>query len=420
MSKDPASPEATTPEVLTKLRGGLPKIIDTSEALQVAIDTLSASSAPVGIDTERAQGYRYGSGAWLVQLRREDVGTFLIDPHALPDLASLGAVLDSMWILHAADQDLVALEQLGMVPTEIFDTEIAARLMGFERFSLQAVCEQTLGVTLAKMHQNENWSVRPLPPDWLRYAAMDVELLPELHAEMSSQLHKMGRWEWAVEEFEHERTHPIVPRANRWENLKDLGRLRSGKQLALARELWTVRESIAQETDLAPTRILSNRAILDAATAEPTSRRQLISLPEFRRPRPRQYRDEWWNAVRRANGLTQSEYPSMSLLEPDLNEAPPLRHWKKLKPSAVPRLHAMRELVANAVTPYKIDPEVLLLPKLQRKITWHPLTSRSDDGRFEELQQRLLAGEARRWQLELLSKSFRENPKLMEVLSSGK
>ena len=405
------------PRLLTTLRDGLPELVDTPERLNDAIIALSNSSRPVGIDTERAQGYRYGSGAWLVQLRRSDVGTFLIDPRPLPDLTSLGRELDSTWILHAADQDLVALAELGMAPKRIFDTEIAARLLGFDRFSLRAVCERVLDVTLEKAHQNENWSVRPLPADWLRYAAMDVELLPELHERMEQQLRTAGRWEWAREEFEHERTHPIVVRENRWENLKGIGRLRTQKQLAIARELWRRRESLAQETDLAPTRILSNQGIIDAALADPHTRRQLISLPEFRRPRPRQYRDEWWNALRRVQGLTAAEMPSRHDLDPDPNEVPALRHWKKNRPHAVQRLNALREIVASTAKPLQIDPEILLLPRLQRHLAWTPLSGGSEQYAREELQQRLIAGEARRWQRDLLEEAFEEHPNLVQAMT---
>src|SRR5690606_18171687 len=135
----------------------------TPDALARAIARLAAGHGPVAVDAERASGYRYTQRAYLVQLRREGAGTVLIDPIPFDDLSELGqAISDEEWVLHAASQDLPCLAELGLRPRRLFDTELAARLAGFERVGLATLTEQLLGYTLDKHHSAADWSTRPL------------------------------------------------------------------------------------------------------------------------------------------------------------------------------------------------------------------------------------------------------------------
>src|SRR4030095_12945005 len=111
------------------------------------------------------------------------------------------ALAEGEWVLHAASQDLACLAELGMKPRRLFDTELAARLAGFERVGLAALTEQLLGFTLEKHHSAADWSTRPLPQAWLSYAALDVELLVELRDALAAELIAQGKDEWAAEEF---------------------------------------------------------------------------------------------------------------------------------------------------------------------------------------------------------------------------
>ncbi len=113
------------PELIAQPRGGTPAVIDTQKNLEAAARALSAGSTPIALDVERAQGFRYGSDPYLVQIRREDVGTFLIDTHALPDLSVLQPGVEDVWLLHDCLQDLPNLRQVGLRPSALFDTEIA-------------------------------------------------------------------------------------------------------------------------------------------------------------------------------------------------------------------------------------------------------------------------------------------------------
>ena len=195
---------------------GVPPVITTAAELADVVEAFAAGTGPVAVDAERASGYRYGQRTYLVQLRREGAGTALIDPSALPDLSSLSdALVGVEWVLHAASQDLPGLVEQGMRPSRIFDTELGARLLGLERVGLAAVVAELLGVGLAKEHSAVDWSTRPLPPEWLRYAALDVEVLIELRAVMADRLAEAGKAEWAAQEFEAVRLTPPPAPADR-------------------------------------------------------------------------------------------------------------------------------------------------------------------------------------------------------------
>ena len=149
---------------------GVPDVVRTPEALAAATAALAAGHGPVAIDTERAHGFRYSGRAYLIQLRREDAGTVLVDPIAFAgddERAHLGALADALgdaeWIVHAATQDLPCLAEVDLLPRRLFDTELGGRLLGLPRVSLGALTEQALGKSLAKEHSASDWSRRPLP-----------------------------------------------------------------------------------------------------------------------------------------------------------------------------------------------------------------------------------------------------------------
>src|SRR5579872_5274239 len=160
---------------------GVPPVVDSERGLLEAARAIAAGEGPVALDAERASGYRYGQRAYLVQLRREGAGTMLIDPIACPDLSGVDTALTGVEaVLHAALQDLPCLAEVGYRPLLVFDTELAARLLGYPRVALGTMLEEVLGYRLAKEHSAADWSVRPLPAEMLKYAALDVEVLTDL------------------------------------------------------------------------------------------------------------------------------------------------------------------------------------------------------------------------------------------------
>ena len=262
---------------------GIPPVIDTVAGLERAAAAAAAGSGPAAIDTERASGFRYGQRAFLVQLRREGVGTVLIDPEATGSLAVLGEALSGVeWVLHAATQDLPSLRALGMEPDRLFDTELGGRIAGLRRVGLAAETEELLGYTLAKEHSAVDWSKRPLPRDWLNYAALDVEMLIQLRWAMEELLREKGKLDWALQEFEAVRTaEPAPPRQDPWRRTSGINKVKGRRQLTALRGLWEERERLAQHKDVAPGRLLPDAALVAAAAAMPRTVPQLLDTPGF-------------------------------------------------------------------------------------------------------------------------------------------
>src|SRR5262245_44674374 len=239
-------------EPLLEPRDGLPPLVASAAALEAAIRKLAAGSGPVAVDAERASGFRYGHRAFLVQFRRYGAGTVLIDPVACPDLSGVDAALaGTESVLHAAGQDLPCLTDLGFRPRRLFDTELAGRLLGYPRVGLGTLVEEVLGLSLEKTHSAADWSTRPLPQEWLRYAALDVAVLVELRDSLAEQLAEHGKTAWAEQEFAAVlAAKPPPPRPDPWRRTSGIHRVRSRRSLAIVRELWLERDQIARRRDI--------------------------------------------------------------------------------------------------------------------------------------------------------------------------
>ncbi len=259
-----ASEAIPAPVPLLEPREGIPPVTASPQDLAAVVAAFAAGTGPVAVDAERASGYRYGQRAYLVQLRRAGAGTALIDPIACGDLSALGDVLaDAEWVLHAATQDLPCLYEIGMRPTRLFDTELAGRLAGFARVGLGPMVENVLGFALEKGHSAVDWSTRPLPDPWLRYAALDVELLVDLRDALEEELREQGKLDWALQEFAAiAAAPPPAPRVDPWRRTSGMHKVRRRRQLGAVRELWTARDEIAQGRDVSPGRVLTDAAIV--------------------------------------------------------------------------------------------------------------------------------------------------------------
>ena len=381
---------------LVEPREGVPDPVTTPAALTIAIERLAAGTGPVAVDAERASGYRYGQRAYLVQLRRRGSGTFLVDPVPLPDLTALGAAIgNAEWVLHAASQDLPCLAELGMHPDQLFDTELAGRLLGYDKVGLGAMVESQLGLTLEKGHSAADWSTRPLPHSWLAYAALDVEVLVELRDLLEAQLADSGKLDWAREEFAAvAAAPPAAPRAEPWRRTSGIHRVRGRRALATVRALWEARDLLARQRDIAPGRVLPDSAIVAAATANPATAQELSALPVFSgRQQLRQLR-RWFGAVAAARELPEAELP-LSAVPSDA--PPPPNRWADRDPDAAARLAAARAALGVLSAAHSIPVENLLSPDLVRRLAWQPPSELSGAA----VAAGLTAGGARRWQVTL-------------------
>jgi ribonuclease D len=401
MSTDALEPEAAEAEArelrpLDAPSQGVPPVLGDPGALAAAVEALRRGTGPVAVDAERASGHRYGQRAFLVQLRRAGAGTLLLDPAALPDLSSVGAVLaDTEWVLHAATQDLPCLADVGMRPRRLFDTELGSRLAGLQRVGLAAVVEELLGLSLAKEHSAVDWSIRPLPEPWLRYAALDVEVLAELRDVLAAELDRQGKLGWALEEFAAiAATAPTAPRHDPWRRTSGMHRIRTRRQLAILRELWLARDALAQEQDVSPGRIIPDSSVVEAAIVAPQTKRALTGMTTFTGRGSRRYIEVWADAVRRALDLPEEELPPLHL---STEGPPPARVWPDRDPTAAARLAGARAAVSAVAAEHTLPVENLLSPDIVRRLCWSPPPSADEAAVRAFLAQR----GARNWQIEL-------------------
>ena len=301
-------------------------------------------------------------------------------------------------MLHAASQDLPGLAEQQMVPDEVFDTELAARLLGMPRVGLAAVVADTLGLGLAKEHSAVDWSTRPLPPDWLRYAALDVEVLVEVRDVLAGRLEAAGKAEWARQEFEAVRTAPPpAPRVDPWRRTSGVHAVRTTRGLAVVRSLWQARDADARRRDISPGRVLPDAAIVAAAQALPRSVAELVALKPFAGKGTRRRAEQWFAAIDEALAVPERELPP--LRGPGTPGPPPPRVWGDRDPAAAARLAAARAVIAEAAKAHHVPPENLLQPDLLRRTCWSP----PEPLDRAALHEALPAGGARPWQVELLA-----------------
>ncbi|MGI8665989.1 MAG: HRDC domain-containing protein [Jatrophihabitans sp.] len=402
---DQARPEPVV-EQLRAPREGTPAPLRTAAELAAAAARLAGGTGPVAIDAERASGYRYSQRAYLVQLRRAGAGTVLIDPIELPDLSSIDAALaDAEWILHAATQDLPCLAELGMSPRRLFDTELVGRLLGSERVALGTMLEQYLGISLEKGHSAADWSTRPLPHDWLVYAALDVELLIELRDVLLVELRQAGKLAWAEQECEailH--APPAPPRADPWRRTSGIHGLRNRRQLALVRSLWQARDRLAAERDVAPGRTLPDAAIIAAVRSNPQQETDLSALDVFHGPRQRRLAGYWFGALAEGRAVAEDDLPLLSQGAGDPDAMPAQSRWRDKDPAAAVRLAACKEIVAAVAEQQQVVSQNLMAGDVIRRLAWRsvdPLTEATVRDRLAELG-------ARDWQVGLLAAGLTE------------
>ncbi|GAA4545717.1 ribonuclease D [Pseudonocardia xishanensis] len=394
---DPQHDDAESgPSAVPLLRpaDGLPEVVGDRAGLDRTVAALAAGTGPIAVDAERASGFRYSQRAYLVQLRRAGSGSALVDPVPLGgDLSGLAAAMDGPeWVLHAASQDLPCLAEAGLRPASLFDTELAGRLAGLPRVGLGPLTERMLGLALEKGHGAADWSRRPLPEDWLVYAALDVEVLVELRDVLADLLEEQGKLAWAYEEFEAVRTAgPPPPRTDPWRRTSGIHKVRRPRALAAVRALWEARDSLAAERDVAPGRVLPDAAIIDAATTNPTDVRALAQLPVFRGRAQRRLESYWFAALQSAQALPDSELPRAVAAT---DGPPPVSRWADRDPAAAARLAAARAGLTELSEHWSIPMENLLQPDLMRRLCWAP-PSDADVAGF------LSAGGARNWQIGL-------------------
>jgi ribonuclease D len=368
------------------------RYVDTAAALDEVI--ASARAAPLAaVDTEAASFHRYVDRVYLIQLSTREA-TAIIDPLAVADLAPLGALLADPGVekvFHDADYDLRILDRDHRLRARrLFDTRIAAQLLGEPAIGLAALLEKFTGIRLAKTHQRADWSQRPLTPAMLAYAADDTRYLPPLRDALRARLEAAGRLAWAEEEF-------LELEGLRWTGPSGADgsaaylRIKGAKalpprQLAALRELISWRETVAAERDTALFRIIGNEALLAVSQALPRSVDALSAVRGLPASLARRYGPSLVTAVGRALALSDDELPRRER-EPRMARDPDFD-------ARVERLKAARNAVAQQLA---IDPGVLC-----GKSTLEVIARARPRDRATLAQ----VGDLRRWQVEVLGETL--------------
>ena len=392
---------------------GVPEVIVSEEELARAIEQLSSGTGPFAIDAERASGYKYSSRAYLIQIKRTNGGLHLIDP--IPFKSGGGLEIHPLFsrlndllatdevILHASTQDLPCLREVGLNPQKLFDTELAGRIAGLPRVGLGPLVESLLGVTLAKEHSAVDWSVRPLPLAWLTYAALDVELLVELRNSIGEILESQGKSEWAREEFEAILSaSPSEKRKDPWRRTSGMHKVKKRNVLAAVRAIWTTRDEIARATDVSPSKLLSDSAIMELAMHAPKNRKEMekVLRPIGARARWFEKTDDWLDALETAIALPESEWPA---LRAQSEGAPPLKVWKEKFPAKYAPLTHARAAIEAASAELSIPAENLISPETVRRVIWEPPNGATVSADIAGVEAELRRHGARAWQSSIVA-----------------
>jgi ribonuclease D len=390
---------------------GTPEIIETEEAFRAALDQLAQGSGPFAVDAERASGFRYSARAYLIQIKRTDGGLHLIDPipfgpgHQL--FSELNTLLNSdEVILHASTQDLPCLRELGINPVKLFDTELAGRIAGLPRVGLGPLLESLMGVLLAKEHSAADWSARPLPKDWLTYAALDVELLVELRNHMYTILADAKKLPWALEEFASIlKAPPAPPRVDPWRRTSGMHKVKRRDQLAVIKSLWIARDEIASQQDIAAGKLLNDSAIVELAIAAPTTKKEFEKClrPLGLRARWMENLQLWLDSIASAVALPEDQWPTMRT---NADTLPPIKLWRDKFPEKFAPLSHARAAIELIAEENQIPVENLITPEHVRRVCWKPPVGATSTLSVSEVESALSELGARQWQIDLVAPSL--------------
>jgi len=370
-------------------------LVETDELLKQVIDSLGKTSKPIAIDAERASGFRYGQKAYLIQIAIEGNCIYLIDPIStfstqmwseFTKIANTKA-----WIIHAASQDLTCLAEIGLVPTKLLDTELASRILGLPRVALGTITEHYLSIKLAKEHSAVDWSERPFPKSWLDYAALDVDVLPELWNCVEKDLIEKNRMSIAAEEFDYLLIPNVKePKLERWRSITGLHEIKDQRSLTIAKHLWEAREDLAISKDISPGRLIPDASIVAAIKANPKSKPELASLRTFYGKASRTFIDVWWKAF--SEGTTTKKLVE---LRPKSIGIPNHRNWPQKFPEANARLLTCKAMLAKLAEELSIPAENIVSPDVIRSLCFEPPTELNTLTVSEALSLKM----ARPWQI---------------------
>jgi len=363
--------------------------LDQSSEVDRFLDQIS-DVTELALDTEGASFHRFLDRIYLLQLSTRERSA-IIDPLPIGTPQKLGDLLQDPKVevvFHDADYDLRLLHQdYGWHVTKIFDTRVAAQLLGIKSFGLAALLEQYFDVKLDKKHQRADWSMRPLTHDMLEYAAQDTRFLLQLRDQMKAALERRGRWHWAEEEFQR-------LEGTRWEaeeSMEGFLRLKGARdltrrELAVLREVANWRDTVAAQLDRATFRVMGNEVLFELARRAPRSVSELSAIKGMPR-----------GMIDRGGGeIVASVRRGMEAPEAGLPRFPRGQRWNKDRDfdDRVGRLKSVRD---EAATRLELDPGVLCSRERLENVARSGAKTVADLATVPDL---------RRWQIEEMGEGF--------------
>ena len=366
-----------------------PLYLDTPAAVDQFLASI-ADATILALDTEGASFHRFVDRIYLLQLSTREQ-TAVIDPLPIGTPVGLGNLLEDAKVevvFHDADYDLRLLQQdYGWQIRNIFDTRVAAQLLGLRAFGLAALLDKYFGLKVDKKHQRADWSMRPLTEGMLDYAAQDTINLLALRDQLKGELDRAGRWEWAAEEFKllEGTKWSGDDSANAFLRLKGARDL-TRRELAILRELVPWRDAIARQLDRATFRVIGNEQLLDIARQHPLTREALGAVKGMPRGLLESRGGEVLEAVKRG----------LAVPEADLPRFPKSARWDR-DPDFDARVNALKTVRDAAAARLDLDPGVLGSRDRLEAVARKNPTSVEEVASIPEL---------RRWQVSVLAEDF--------------
>jgi ribonuclease D len=291
-------------------------LIETTESLQSFIQKISGA-AWIALDTEFLREKTYYAKLCLIQVEA-DGHRACIDPLNIEDMSAFAEILhnpDVIKVLHAAHQDLEILLQLtDKVPAPIFDTQVAASVLGIgDQMGYARLVEELLGVSLAKTQSRTDWTKRPLKPAQLDYAIDDVRYLAQIYPEMMDKLQTQNRLQWLEKDFS-KATDPETYAINsrqRWMKVRG-NQILKRPQLAILRELAAWREDRAKKSDRPRKWILSDEILLDLARQQPSNSSEIGDIRGINPDRTSNHHETWLELIKKGQNTPESDWPELA------------------------------------------------------------------------------------------------------------
>jgi len=313
-----------------------PKFVDCPEALHRMIDDLAAQSI-IAVDTEANSLFAYRERVCLIQFSTSE-SDYLLDTLALDDLSSVAPIFsnpDIEKVFHAAEYDILILRRdFDFSFARIFDTMVAARILGWDAVGLGALLQSEFSIHANKKYQRADWGMRPLPQDMLTYAQMDTHFLIALRNQLKTALKAKGRWSLALEDFKrscHLNGHPERPPVDACWRIKGANELQP-QQSAVLRELCLFRDQKARVLDRPLFKVIGNKVLIELARIWPRSIAQIAAIQGISPRQAQRLGPGILAAIQRgqhAEPLRPVHLPRRN--NAYLNRVDQLRRWRKIQ-----------------------------------------------------------------------------------------